>query len=1201
MNTAKIKAYAPQARRDFIRVVIDRANILGLSANHIEPVEFRGDVALIGGRAFPRKVGELRKRLVARIRREGFDQVMEAMAYTWFNRFMALRYMELHDYLDHGYRVLSNRSGSDIPEILEQAANVDLPGLNKEKVVDLRLAGDKDNELYRILIVAQCNALHRAMPFLFESINNETELLLPDNFLHSNSPIRKMVNEVDEELWSEIEIIGWIYQFYISEKKDEVIGKVVKSEDIPAATQLFTPNWIVKYMVQNTLGRQWLATYPASPLRDKMEYYIEPAEQEPDVQRQLDEITSDQLDQESLIVLDPACGSGHILIEAYELFKAIYLERGYRTRDIPCLILEKNLYGLDIDDRASQLAAFVLMMKARADDRQIFDRNVRPNVFAIQESRGLDGGEIARAVVAGRKADAVSGRAGQRELFPVAAQQDIHFENKTAVLEQDIDALLDLFGYGKTYGSLITVAKEMAEKLPFIRQTAEECLRDGPELSRKYAENLLPFVRQAELLARQYDVVVANPPYMGGKGMNAELKAFAKRRFPESKSDLFAMFIDRGFELANETGFNAMVTMQSWMFLSSFETMRARLLTNKTIDCMVHMANMVMGIAFGTAAAVWRNKNYEDYRGSFSYVNYEDLNDQAVPHEFPVKNERLATASVHDFKKIPGSPIAYWVSDRVREIFSDYVSLKEISKPKAGISTGNNEKCIVLWGEVDVEKIGFHQESRSEKYSFYPHNKGGVYRRWYGNCCYLLKYSKEYIFRMEQNPGFRHDNKEFYFSHSVSWGKISSSLFSARYYPRGFTFDSAGISIFPKDPFFFLALLNSKVFAHLIQSISPTLNFTVGDVGRGPVIDQLNKFNILADQLFHIARADWDSFETSWDFQIFPLIHSDHKANTVSLSYRNWHAFGHILAQSMKDLEEENNRIFINAYGLQDELTPEVALEQITLTCNPHYRYGSKLSVEEQEIRLREDTIKELISYAIGCMMGRYSLDEPGLIYAHSGNKGFDSSRYKTFPADDDGIIPVMDLDWFPDDAANRFVEFLKVAWSSDTLEDNLKFVAGSLKPKRGEPPTDTIRRYLSTNFFKDHLKTYKKRPIYWMFSSGKLKAFECLMYLHRYNEATLSRMRNSYVTPLQGKFNARIEYLRNEIDAATTTASVQKKLQKRLDSLKKKQAELTIFDEKLRHFADKRIELDLDDGVKVNYGKFGDLPAEKKAVTGQK
>jgi len=581
MNKNKLKSYAPSARRAFIQAVTDRAHFWGLSESGSEPIEEKGDIAIIGGRPFPIKVAAQRRGLEEHIRREGFFHVMEEVAYTWFNRFMAIRFMEIHGYLEHGFRVLSNPTGSPIPEILEKAAQVDLAGLDKQKVIELKLDGTKDAELYRMLLIAQCNALHDAMPFLFEKINDATELLLPDNLLHSDSLISKLVKEIVEEDWQEVEIVGWLYQFYISEKKDQVIGKVVKSEDIPAATQLFTPNWIVKYMVQNSLGRMWLATYPNSPLRAKMEYYIEPAEQTEEVNAQLKAITPESLDPEKLTFLDPAKGSGHILVEAYDIFKEIYLERGYSSRDFPRLILEKNLYGLDIDDRAAQMAGFALLMKARKDDRRILrsDNPVKLNVMAIQGSEGIDARETTGNLLDKKAKD---------------------------INQQDIGELIELFRHGKTFGSLIKIPEGLAEKLSVLSSIVEAKLLGGDMFARQAAEAILPFVEQAKILAGKYDCVVANPPYMGGNGMNPALKDYAKARFPDSKADLFAMFIERGFELAKVgSGYNVQVTMQSWMFLSSYEKMRGRLLRERTINCMVHMGNGVMGIAFGTAATVF--------------------------------------------------------------------------------------------------------------------------------------------------------------------------------------------------------------------------------------------------------------------------------------------------------------------------------------------------------------------------------------------------------------------------------------------------------------------------------------------------------------------------------------------------------------------------------------------------------------------
>ena len=621
MNTSRIKAYAPKARRDFIKAVTERANLLGITHNHIEPCEIKGDVAIIGGQPFPKRVGELRDEIIRRMRRTSFNEVMEEAAYTWFNRFAALRYMEIHDYLDHGYRVLSNRSGSDVPEILENAADIDIPGLDREKVIELRLAGNRDDELYRLLIIAQCNSLHDAMPFLFGRIDDALKLLLPANLLHSSGLVRKLVSSIPEEDWQNVEIIGWLYQFYIKEKKDQVIGKVIKSEDIPAATQLFTPNWIVRYMIQNSLGRLWLSAYPDSLLKERMEYYIGDGEQREDVKEELLKSAPSSLDPEGIRVLDPACGSGHILLEAYNILKDIYLERGYRTRDIPGLILTKNLFGLDIDDRAAQLAAFCLMMRARADDRRIFGRAIRPNVFSIQESRGNDWDEVIKAVLAKGKKKFLSGQGVQGELFPTAVQKNLELKEKEEVRPRDIEALLRLFKFGKTFGSLIRVPDEIAERLPAIREKIEWCLKEGSQLSREYADRLFPFVRQAELLSRKYDVVVANPPYMGSKGMNAALKKFAKKEYPDSKSDLFAMFIERNLDLAKSSGFVAMITMQSWMFLSSFEKLREKILNSATITSMAHLGprafDTIGGEVVSTTSFVLENSHRPKYKGAF--------------------------------------------------------------------------------------------------------------------------------------------------------------------------------------------------------------------------------------------------------------------------------------------------------------------------------------------------------------------------------------------------------------------------------------------------------------------------------------------------------------------------------------------------------------------------------------------------------
>jgi type II restriction/modification system DNA methylase subunit YeeA len=1201
MDRTKLKNYAPKARREFIEAMTERAAFYGLTADKTEPIVEKGDVAVIGGRSFPIAVARKRKSLEDRIKRHGFQQTMEAMAYTWFNRLVAIRYMELHGYLDHGYRVLSHPDGKPTPEILEHAEHVELPGLKKDRVIDLKLAGNKENELYRSLLTAQCNALHSAMPFLFERIDDETELLLPDNLLNSDSLIRKFVNEIDESDWQEVEIIGWLYQFYIRERYEEVIGKVVASEDIPAATQLFTPNWIVRYLVQNTLGRQWLATYPDSQLRQQMEYYIEPAEQTPEVQEQLKTITPTSMNPEELTLLDPACGSGHILVEAYDLFKAIYQERGYRAKDIPALILQKNLFGLEIDDRAAQLAAFALMMKARADDRRIFDDKAKPNIVAFEDSQGMNANEIAYALNAPINKDDVP----NEYLFEEIQEEKDGLFSKKALAEKghvspgDIATLLELFENAKTFGSLIRVPPMLAAKLPEIEKRLDDVLKFG-DLTHASAHVLKPILRQARLLARQYNAVVANPPYMGSKYYSSKLRSFAIDTYPDSKADLCTCFIQRNASLAKSNGFVGMLTLPNWMFLSSFEEVRKFVLNENAIDTFLHNGRGVFGSDFGSCAFVFRCHTLPQYRGTFrrlfdkqgSVASNEELSDR-------FRTSTNWTPYNADFTKVPGCPIAYWANEAIYAIFANATPLSTLSTIKQGLATCNNDLFLRAWHEVSLARICFEAENRVQALSsskrWFPYNKGGQYQRWYGNRNHVINWENDGKSIHDYNSvpydynGAPVRGKEHYFGESLSWSKVTIGAFATRYFEPGFIFDVAGCSVFPKgiDIRYLQGLLNSCVTKRVLSYISPTVNYEVGQVGLLPILPASDQFVRLTRNVvslcLEIATADWNAVETSWLFQSFPTVRLT-GSTCLQESQESADAECHSRFRRMKELEEENNRLFIEAYGLQDELSPQVPDDQITL-----YRPD------------RAEDVRRLHSYAIGCMMGRYSLDKPGLIYAHSSNDGFDSSQYKTFLADDDGIIPLLETDWgIRDDAANRIVEFVSVAWPKEHLEENLKFVADSLSPNNGEQPRETIRRYLSNGFYKHHLSMYKKRPIYWLFSSGKLRAFQCLVYLHRYNEGTLARMRTEYVIPLQGQIAARIDQLEGDKAKATST-SHRTKIQKEQDKLKKQQVELAAFEEKLKHYADMRISLDLDDGVKVNYAKFGDLLAESKAITGGK
>ena len=1097
MNRNTLETYAQRARRDFIAAVTDRAAFYGLTAQSIEPVVVQGDVTVIGERPFPRNVAEPRKRLEEQIRHDGFAQVMEAMAYTWFNRFAAIRYMELHGYLDHGYRVLSHPEGRDQPEILEHAADVDLLGLDQKKAVELKLDGSKDEELYCLLINAQCNALHQAMPFLFERIGDETELLLPANLLHTDSLIRQLVERIDESAWEQIEIIGWLYQFYISEKKDQVIGKVVKSEDIPAATQLFTPNWIVKYLVQNSLGAQWLATYPHSPLKGQMDYYIEPAEQTAEVKAQLAAITPSTLNPETLTLIDPASGSGHILVEAYDLFKAIYLERGYRLRDITRLILEKNLFGLDIDGRAAQLTGFALMMKARADDRRLFERGVTLNVMAFVDSVGFDAERLAQGVK--------------------LADYGLHLG--------DLAELKRLFEHATTFGSLIQIPEKLAAQLPALKQLSELTSQDLFELDALKRLGLL--VRQAEMLAAQYDAVVANPPYMGGKFMNALVKKFAKDHFADAKSDLFACFIERGYTLVKDSGYNAMVTMQSWMFLSSFEKMREWMLREKTIKTMAHLGARAFGSVSGevvqTTACVLQNLSLQSYKPVF--FRLLDGGESEKRTALGNGEKRFDTTAQEEFKKIPGSPVAYWVRKQFIDVFQTLEALGE--RAVKGTDTGGNiNRFLRRWFEPSVSK--FSSINPDADY-WYPIAKGGTFRRWYGNNEFVINFASQGRDLRQNHANLRNQDK--YFEQGLTWTVVSTGGFAVRLMPEGFIFDQGGSGIFRSkhDQFQLTELLvslNSAATSAISKFVCPTLNYTTGDIRKFPIGRHIEGQKY-GREFINRYKRDWDAYERSWDFQSLPILTaSSEPTPTLESSYIAWISQNCETIAEMKRLEEENNRLFINAYGLADELTPDVPLSQITLTVNSAYRYGGKLSEAEQWVRFRQDTMEELVSYAIGCMMGRYSLDAPGLIYAHSGNVGFDATRYTTFPADADGIVPLTDTEWFDDDAAHRLIKFISVAWNAAHLEDNLTFLAANLSPNKNESSRETLRRYLCDSFFKDHLQTYKRRPIYWLFSSGKQKAFQCLVYLHRYNEGTLARMRTEYMIPLQGMMASRVRQL---------------------------------------------------------------------------
>ena len=809
-------------------------------------------------------------------------------------------------------------------------------------------------------------------------------------------------------------------------------------------------------------------------------------------------------------------------------------------------------------------------MKARADDRRLLSDKENPpvlNVHAIQETKSFDLDEFAS------------------HLKPFG------------IARSSLAALIETFKDGKNLGSLIQVPEGLVSALPSIIESLGRAITEGDLYAKAAAFDLSTVVFQAALLSRQYDAVVANPPYMGSKGMNPKLKDYSVAAFPKSKSDLFAMFVERGFNWCKPSGFNSMVTMQSWMFLSSFEEMRSDILREHTLSCMVHMGNGVMGIAFGTAATVMLNNHIVDYVGHFSYCDNNDIGADGTPKQFPVPNNRLKCTKPDNFSKLPGSPVAYWAPEPVLEAFGAMRLLSESVPAKSGQNTGDNARFLRFWPEVDFRNIGFGVTSLAETLKdgpkWLPYNKGGAYRKWYGNFDFVINWAKNgqdiKDYAVERNNG-KHwsryiQNLDFMLKEGITWTFISSSYFGARYTPPGHMFDYAGCSAFPtsKDRMKVLALFCSTTSTYILNFLNPTLNLQPGNVGNLPIppldVDTNVKVSHIATRAVELSKEDWDSFETSWGFQKLPMLQNI--LGTLSETYNEHCETVSNRFEQLRRLEAENNSIFINAFGLQDELNPEVSLSDLTLVGNDRGKDSARF-----------------VSYALGCLMGRYSLDAPGVVYAGANSDEFDNSLYPSFAPDEDGIVVATDENWFADDATNRLREFLVAIWGIESLNENLVWLAEGLGAKSTEIPEETLRRYISDKFYKDHLQAYKKRPIYWLFSSGKQGAFQALVYLHRYNINTLPRMRSEYVLPLASRLASRLELLENDSSAATS-AVARTKLQKQIEILRKKKAELSSFDEKLRHFADMRIAIDLDDGVKVNYAKFGDLVAESKAITG--
>ena len=969
METAKLRKFAQFARRSLIEQVGAK---LKLVLAEESPARRESSSAI--------------KKLEEAIAEQGKEQVVERVAYIWFNRLVALRFMDVNRYNRIG--VVSPAEGQFQPEILADAKmghiDEEMVVENTRKRVFALLDGkmpsqDPQGEAYRLLVVAACNYWYSAMPFLFERIDDYTELLMPDDLLSGNSILAYTREAMTPVACEDVEVIGWLYQFYISEKKDQVFAdlkknKKVTPENIPAATQLFTPHWIVRYLVENSLGRLWMLNRPDSGLIGQMDYYIKPEEPETDFLR----ISSP----EEIKVCDPACGSGHMLTYAFDLLYAMYEEEGYEPADIPAKILSHNLYGIEIDERAGELAAFALTMKARAKLRRFFRKPVQPNICVLENVR-FDEVELKEYM----------GFVG-RDMFTAPLQTTLRqFEeadNFGSLIRPDVT---DVDGALR-----VLEAKEVSGQL-FLSETHKKALKA---------------LRQADYLSPKYHVVIANPPYMGAPGMNGRLGAWAKDNYTTSKADLFAMFIDRCADLALDSGSFAMITMQSWMFLSSFEALRETIINRDTIRTMAHLGarafDSIGGAVVQTTAFVVDKARRQDYKGTYIRL-VDDTSEHEKEKALREARENRFTASTSDFRKIPGSPIAYWVSDKIRDLFLNEETFESSFAIRAGMCTGKNEVFILYWPEVAFNLI---RKDPEQKYEYTPHNKGGEFRKWAGNWDTVLKYSQRHLDAMEKNPGFRHDGKEYYFQEHIGWSKITSSTSSFRFYPEGFTFDSAGLALFSNERdslYDAMGFLNSKISDALIELLNPTLNVTPQILKKLPLIRVRPEHRDKYLELYEITKADWDSFESSWGFTRIPLMNAGYHQPTLKATYQKLRAHWREMTLKMQRLEEENNRIFIDAYGLQDELTPEVPLEEVTLTCNPYYRYGNNKNEEELESLLLADTMRDLVSYAVGCMFGRYAIEEPGLIMANQGETIEDYLKRipePSFPADDDNVIPCL-------------------------------------------------------------------------------------------------------------------------------------------------------------------------------------------------
>ena len=1227
MNKTAIKNFAIWARNKLIADVSYDARLIGITEDGIAkplPQSFGGTQFFDIGTAEPYSIsGEAvrqRDKLIEVIQQKekdtdyktAYQYVIEEVAYTWFNRLIAIRFMEVNDYLPSHIRVLSSESGKLEPDLVTTPFDAELPFTAEEEAQIFQLKQDnKQDEVFRILFLKQCNALNEILPALFEKTKNYTELLLSLSVIDQDGVVYHLIHDIPEddfniERGGQVEIIGWLYQYYNTEPKAAAFaknGKITK-EEIPAVTQLFTPDWIVRYMVGNSLGRLWVEGHPECGLKENWKYYLEEAQQEPEVQAKLAEIRKEYaaLNPEDIKLIDPCMGSGHILVYAFDVLMQIYESAGYSQRDAAKSILENNIYGLDIDDRAYQLAYFAVMMKARQYNRRILNGENSCHVYAIQESNSVNRAHLK---------------------YFGAGMDDI--EKNAAKMQ--LEGLLDTLTDAKEYGSILNVESynwDLLRRFVAAEDTAGQISMDSVGVE-DTAEQLNRLIDIGETMARKYWVTCTNPPYAGTSNLSANVNNFVKKNYPDSKADLFAVFIERCRQMTVNNGFQAMITQHAWMFLSSFEKLREKMMLTETVN-MAHLGarafEEIGGEVVQTTAFVRCANHVEGYKGTYCRL-IEPTSQQGKADMFISGQNQYRVGQI-SFSKIPGVPVAYWISPEVLKLF-DERTVGSIADAKSGMTTTDNTRFLRLWEEVNCQKIGFGYgniaDTQDMKYKWFPFCKGGDFRRWAGNESFVVNWfnnGEEIRIAAEGATGGRLVNIDCALRECLVWTKISSANISLRMKKQGIFFSDAAPGVFANREtlYYLLALLNTKYANEIIKLINPTLNFVPGAVSSVPVKkDEKNKGKIIeiAEGNVQLSEQDWDSFETSWDFKKHPLLQN---VSTISEAFNQWQAECDDRFNQLKTNEEELNRIFIDIYGLQDELTPEVEDKDVTV----------------RKADLQRD-IKSLLSYAVGCMFGRYSTYKDGLLFAgepYSLQAFVDKMNERPgtisaeelerayrnegivvdemFFPDADNVIPITDEEYLDDDIVSRLCAWLKAVYGADTLEANLDYIAKALGNK-GSTSREIIRNYFLNDFFKDHCQTYSvtgsgKRPIYWLFDSGKQNGFKALVYLHRYTPDTIGNLRIDYLHKMQRVYESEINRMQDMMDHSGNAREVAA-ASKRKDKLAKQLKECREYDEKISHLALSRIELDLDDGVKVNYrklqtaqdGKFYEVLADSKNI----